>query len=279
MENDDLKQPEPDSEEPQVFAVQQEDGQIKFTRRTFVEIATLAGTGMLVSGCDELFAPPATSTPTLTPTPTNTKTPLFTATRTNTLTPSNTPTPVSTATPTRTNTPTITPTPKASGTVLASIVYVRVGPGYNYPVRTTLNKGTEVSLIGTTTDKVWLHIVTKDKIDGWVEASNITIVNGSVASLPAEKVPTPVGVMGTVAEGSTGINVTMKDPQTGATYTYTLPCGSPIPAGAVCICNCITVAPSCQCVGYVTPTNKPACECNSHTGGCSCNLIHYWYPN
>jgi WD40 repeat protein len=44
--------------------------------------------------------------------------------------------------------------------------------------------------------------------------------------------------------------------------TYTLPCGSPIPAGAVCICNCVTGS-SCSCVSY-----------SSGGGG-----GHYWYPN
>jgi len=47
----------------------------------------------------------------------------------------------------------------------------------------------------------------------------------------------------------------------GITYTYTLPCGSPIPAGAVCTCNCIPGAynppPSCSCVSV------PSCRCVS----------------
>ncbi len=40
----------------------------------------------------------------------------------------------------------------------------------------------------------------------------------------------------------------------------TLPCGSPIPAGSTCICNCVTGS-SCSCVGF--------------SGGSG----HYWYPN
>jgi len=50
----------------------------------------------------------------------------------------------------------------------------------------------------------------------------------------------------------------------GITRTYTLPCGSPIPAGAVCTCNCIPGA-------YApTPTRKP-----SGGGGfiCTCDKI------
>lgn len=41
----------------------------------------------------------------------------------------------------------------------------------------------------------------------------------------------------------------------------TLPCGSPIPAGATCICNCVA-GESCSCVGN-----------RGGSGG------HYWYPN
>jgi WD40 repeat protein len=50
----------------------------------------------------------------------------------------------------------------------------------------------------------------------------------------------------------------------GSTYTmngvsYAVPCGTPLPAGAVCTCNCV---PGCSCVSY-----------SSGGGG------HYWYPN
>ena len=46
---------------------------------------------------------------------------------------------------------------------------------------------------------------------------------------------------------------------TGETRTFTLPCGSPIPAGAVCVCNCVAG-------GYVP----------SGGGG---GVLTYWYPN
>lgn len=42
----------------------------------------------------------------------------------------------------------------------------------------------------------------------------------------------------------------------GELLEYTLPCGSPIPAGAVCVCNCVAG-------GYVRP---------------SAPSTHYWYP-
>jgi WD40 repeat protein len=47
--------------------------------------------------------------------------------------------------------------------------------------------------------------------------------------------------------------------ESGQTIQHTLPCGAPIPAGAVCVCDCVAgSAPSCSCVGH---------------------LSHYWYPN
>ncbi len=58
----------------------------------------------------------------------------------------------------------------------------------------------------------------------------------------------------------------------GITRTYTLPCGSAVPAGAVCTCNCI---PGLQ---VNQPTQKmptATCTCVSNVGGgsCSCNKI------
>ena len=69
-----------------------------------------------------------------------------------------------------------------------------------------------------------------------------------------------------------GIKVTSTNPVTGRVETITLPCGSPIPAGAVCTCNCVggTV---CPCVSHtVTKPKSNPCSCQS-VGG------HYWHPN
>jgi hypothetical protein len=52
----------------------------------------------------------------------------------------------------------------------------------------------------------------------------------------------------------------------GGVRTITLPCGSPIPAGAVCTCNCVAGG-MCSCVGH-------SCTCDAHSTG-----VHYWYPN
>ena len=77
----------------------------------------------------------------------------------------------------------------------------------------------------------------------------------------------------------------------------TLPCGSPIPAGFTCVCDCVAsdLPPTCSCVGHVAPTAVPApvatvctcdtvCNCEgvcSCDGHCSCNAQggHYWFPN
>lgn len=75
-----------------------------------------------------------------------------------------------------------------------------------------------------------------------------------------------------------GITVEKVDEVTGETVTFTLPCGAPIPNGAVCVCNCVAGS-VCSCVGYV------ACSCDGYVAGCSCDghtittTYHYWHPN
>ena len=60
----------------------------------------------------------------------------------------------------------------------------------------------------------------------------------------------------------------------GENVTYTLPCGSPLPAGAVCTCDCVSGS-GCACVGHTTCSCVgDVCSCVSHSGG-----SHYWYPN
>lgn len=70
----------------------------------------------------------------------------------------------------------------------------------------------------------------------------------------------------------------------GQTITYTLPCGSSIPAGAVCTCNCVGGS-GCSCVGYVSCSCVghvscscvgDVCSCVSHVSG---GGSHYWFPN
>lgn len=56
-----------------------------------------------------------------------------------------------------------------------------------------------------------------------------------------------------------GINVELQDGR-----TVTLPYGTTLPIGAICICNTVT---TCSCVGYT-------CGCVGHRSGGT-----YWYPN
>jgi hypothetical protein len=81
----------------------------------------------------------------------------------------------------------------------------------------------------------------------------------------------------------------------GRTVTFTLPCGSPIPRGAVCTCNCVPGAitiPAGHLQHYDTRgycTCDLICTCNTV---CTCQsvgsgsyyrgggyYISYWYPN
>ncbi|MEW6209158.1 MAG: tail fiber domain-containing protein [Acidobacteriota bacterium] len=74
-----------------------------------------------------------------------------------------------------------------------------------------------------------------------------------------------------------GITYNVYDQVTGQTITYTLPCGSPIPPGAVCVCNCVP--------GTERAARPPAPSPRRSTGGgrssggrsggtyCTCNKI------
>lgn len=81
-------------------------------------------------------------------------------------------------------------------------------------------------------------------------------------------------------DNSEAVEISGVDPVTGQTVTYTLPCGAAIPAGAVCVCNCVAGG-----VPSVKPTAVPTkapCSCNSHNPcGCVGNVVtsHYWHPN
>lgn len=73
-----------------------------------------------------------------------------------------------------------------------------------------------------------------------------------------------------------GATVSQYDRVTGTVTTQTLPCGSPLPAGAVCVCNCVAIP-----VGSATRT---ICTCDLV---CTCDTVStsttytytYWYPN
>jgi WD40 repeat protein len=55
----------------------------------------------------------------------------------------------------------------------------------------------------------------------------------------------------------------------GRSVTYTLPCGSPVPAGARCTCNCVP-GKICSCDSVCTCNSQ--CTCNTQRR-CSCNQV------
>ena len=55
----------------------------------------------------------------------------------------------------------------------------------------------------------------------------------------------------------------------GETVTYTLPCGSPIPAGAVCTCNCV---PGTYSAPVTRRRTQRYCTCNKV---CTCVPVYY----
>jgi WD40 repeat protein len=68
-----------------------------------------------------------------------------------------------------------------------------------------------------------------------------------------------------------GITYNVYDKVTGQTVTYTLPCGSPIPPGAVCVCNCVPGTSR----GYDPPPYRPSRGGWGGGGGtiCMCNRV------
>jgi WD40 repeat protein len=56
--------------------------------------------------------------------------------------------------------------------------------------------------------------------------------------------------------------------KSGETITFTLPCGTPIPPGATCVCDCVPGS-ACSCVGH------HSCSCVGYNSGsyCQCNQI------
>jgi hypothetical protein len=196
-------------------------------------------------------------------------TPENTATSEPTLTPTTTLTPE----PTQTSTPQPTPTPLSIGSVNVSTANVRIAPIANIEPIINLQQGEQVKILGRSDDGSWVLVdtgkstsETKRELIGWMKANQLTITPLKVADIPVvTPLPTPTPLPGSLSDippGSTGIKYDYKD-EWGIVHTYTLSCGSSIPPGAVCTCNCITVP---------TATPRPSSPC-------SCHAIHYWYPN
>ena len=283
---DDAQDPKPSdgaaSEEPHIYAVKKKSSKTGLSRREFLEISTVSAVAASLAGCDlisqvEQAVDDAQARPTITGRPPSEAEPSRTPR------PTDTRQPTATHTPTRTPTPTDSPTPTAitfPATARDNDTNVRSGPATEYPRVTQVNSGEIVTLIGRVADNSWFQILTAQNIIGWIRADLISYPNQPVSELPivqAPPTPTPLpGREGTTWAGDTGIDYEYTDIY-GNTYTFTLPCGSPIPPGAVCICNCVTVPAACTCDAYEACTCDEVCTCDSV---CSCDYeSHYWYPN
>ena len=288
-------------EEPQVFAVKRDLNGWRFSRRDFLAAtggavaAAVAGT---VAGCASGTGGQAapTEAPTDTPAPTNTPTPP----PTDTPTPTNTPTPTRTPRPTRTPTPTMTPTPTPPEAQFVADVTIPDGtimsPGQAFTKTWHVKNsgvvpwGEETQLVfasGTQMTDVSLVAVGDAEPDDTVDIS-VDMVAPTEAgsytgwwSLNAADGTAMATLTVNIAVGSSEplaynedevkIEVTVG----GETRTFYLPCGSPIPPGAVCVCNCVAIPAPCSCDGVCACVGHTTCSCDEV---CTCDTVHYWYP-
>lgn len=250
IENKDPTHETASEEQPEVYAVSREETGVHFTRREFVELVGTATAGVVIIsslGLSQQSVMAQGATPTRTPRPTSTPRPTRTA----------------------------TPIPCTVRTDQDDVA-VHVGPGRNRGIRRFMPVDEAVPVIGQGRDSdnnLWWQIELPKIEQAWVSDEDVEF-SGDCSDVPLTPTPAiataqsretatpratdrPPGDIGSVGPGQTGINYSVNG------VTYTLPCGSPIPAGAVCTCNCVTVPRSCSCDGV--------CSCAGET--------HYWYPN
>jgi hypothetical protein len=282
-------------EEPQIFSVARDVNGNQFNRREFIEkaVVTSAAVTVVAAGCNPK---PTVSADMVQEAIKQTQQAQGAAGSSNepaaqAVEPTSPPAPTNTATKVPTKTPvpptaTITPTPTPEGvesSVTGDNINFRSGPGTGYPAITRLNRSMKILLTGRLADSSWVAVSLADPkkpgsfVLGWVKTTLVTATAKEVESLPIvydiPPTPTPLpGRAGTTGAGQKGIDYKYTDTY-GNVYTYTLPCGSAIPAGATCTCNCVTVPAGCSCVG----DTEPSCSCVGDT--CTCNSVHYWYPN
>jgi len=160
-------------------------------------------TGNTTSTLTDVSIP--TNTPT--PSPSNTSTPTNlplppTSTDTPVPTPTSLPSPTHTPVPpTDTPSPTLTPSPTPEAVVAANSLNLRAGPGTNYEVVATLDRGDILEVTGRIVNNAWVQVVTlnSDQV-GWVSAApslveiNLDLNNVSVVPAPTPPPPTPTPV-------------------------------------------------------------------------------------
>ncbi len=173
------------------------------------------------------------------------------------------------------------------------IVQAAVTPDGTYGILAGAKKG--VILVDMADGKVIDRITAGDSVNAGIavtkDGTAFAVAAGKsilFVSLPDfEIIGCPVDLK-EMKDDTKGIEIKGTDPATGRTITYTLPCGSPIPEGAVCVCNCVAGS-VCSCVGHTVCTCDTVCSCVGNTictcdTVCSCvgNVVttsHYWHPN
>jgi hypothetical protein len=114
----------------------------------------------------------------------------------------------------------------------------------------------------------------KVKIEGkwvtWTQPCGSPLPPGATCVCDCVTAPLP-GKAGEVPPGENGGTITGPGGE-----TRWLPCGSEIPPGWTCTCNCVSVPAACTCDQVCTCDT--VCSCVGHTV-CTCDQIHYWYPN
>jgi uncharacterized protein YraI len=185
-------------------------------------------------------------------------------------------------------------------TLNSSSVNIYAGPDKLHPIIGVGKQGDVYRVLSRTSEGDWLQVADSSGQVGWVQVGSFDLsetldkipVGENIPTPPPTATPTPTstptptntptrtptptptrtptntpvptGLPGAVPQGETGLQYS------SGGRTYHLPCGAPIPPGAVCVCNCVEV-PACSCEGYT------ACDCDTF---CSCESVyHYWYPN
>ena len=116
--------------------------------------------------------------------------------------PTDTPTPTATATELPSATPTqVEPTPLPSVRVVLNSVYLRRGPGVNYPQVGTLMEGDEVVALARfgDGDGAWFEVSNGDGPIGWLSAAVVQLVEGTTT----DSVPTAASIPSTPTSTTT----------------------------------------------------------------------------
>ena len=97
-------------------------------------------------------------------------------------------------------------------------------------------------------------------------------------SLPEGKLQTCLMDLKASPKEAEGIQYKARN-ELGQLVTYTLPCGSPIPPGAVCICNCVPGSWTAPAPPRQSSGKSGRRGIGSGGTICTCVPVHYWYPN